>query len=71
MFKIIVVVFTIIVALYYIDIVARIIQDEKKKVVRYKGLKLIIPFAYWLFPYKEKKKKRNVKPKKSKSNEAK
>lgn len=70
MFKLIIIVLMIIVALYYIDIVARIIQDEKKGVVRYNGAKLVIPFAYWFFPYKEKKKKRNVKPKKQK-NEAK
>lgn len=71
MFKFIVLAFIALMFVYYIDIVARIVQDEKAKKMRYKGLKLIVPFAYWLFPYKEKKPKRKVKPKKTKQNEAK
>ena len=70
MFKLIVVAFVFLAAIYYIDIIVRIVKDEKENVVRYKGLKLIIPFAYWLAPYKEKKpkakKKVNTNPKKSK-----
>jgi hypothetical protein len=71
MFKIIVVAFIFLMLVYYMDIIVRIVQDEKAKKMRYKGIKLIVPFAYWLFPYKEKKPKRKVKPKKSKQNEAK
>ncbi len=71
MFKLIVIAFIFLMLVYYFDIVVRIIQDEKAGKVRYKGLKLIIPFAYWLLPYKEKKPKRKVKPKKAKQNEAK
>jgi hypothetical protein len=69
MFKFIVFAFVFLGLVYYIDIVVRIIQDEKAGKIRYKGLKLIIPFAYWLFPHRDKKRK--VKPKKSKQNEAK
>ena len=65
MFKLIVVAFIFLGVIYYIDIVIRIIKDEKEGVVRYKGLKLIIPFAYWIAPYKEKKRKvKSKKPKK-------
>ena len=71
MFKLIVIAVVALGFVYYIDIVARVYQDEKAGRVRYKGLKLIIPFAYWMFPYKEPKKKRKVKSKKRKSNEAK
>ena len=73
MVKLLVVAFLFLAAIYYVDIVIRIRRDEKEGVVRYVGLKLIIPFAYWIAPYKEKKKvkkKTNVKPK-NKSNEAK
>ena len=73
MFKLIVIAFIFLGVVYYIDIVVRIAQDERAGKVRYKGLKLIIPFAYWIFPYRDKtkvKKKRNVKPKNQK-NEAK
>ncbi len=68
MVKLLVAAFVFLAAIYYVDIIIRIAKDEKAKVVRYKGLKLIIPFAYWFFPYKEKKRK--VKPKKIKKNEA-
>ena len=71
MVKIIVVAFISMMIVYYIDIIVRITQDEKLGKMRYRGVKLIIPFAYWLFPYKEKKPKRKVKPKKTKQNEAK
>lgn len=71
MFKLIVMAVIVLMMVYYIDIVVRIFQDEKAGKFRYKGIKLIVPFAYWLFPYKEKKLKRKVKPKKSKQNEAK
>jgi len=71
MFKIIVIAFTFLMLVYYMDIIVRITQDEKAGKMRYKGLKLIIPFAFWIFPYKEKKPKRKVKPKKTKENEAK
>ena len=71
MVKIIVVAFIFLMLVYYIDIIVRITQDEKLGKMRYRGVKLIIPFAYWLFPYKEKKPKRKVKPKKTKQNEAK
>jgi len=64
MVKILVMAFIFLGVVYYIDIVVRIAQDERAGKVRYKGLKLIIPFAYWLFPYREKKRK--VKSKKSK-----
>ena len=57
MFKLIVVAFVFLAAIYYIDIIVRIVKDEKENVVRYKGLKLIIPFAYWLAPYRKKKPK--------------
>lgn len=72
MVKLLVAAFVFLAAIYYVDIIIRIVKDEKAGVVRYNGPKLIIPFAYWLFPYKEKKPaKRKVKPKKSKENEAK
>ena len=73
MVKLLVVAFVFMAAIYYVDIIIRIAKDERAGVVRYKGLKLIIPFAYWIAPYKEKskrKKKTNVKSKKQ-SNEAK
>ena len=63
MFKLLIIGLSVLVFVYYIDIIVRIAQDEKAGLVRYKGLKLILPFAYWFFPYKVKKKKRNVKPK--------
>jgi hypothetical protein len=66
MFRIIVVAFIFLMLVYYMDIIVRITQDEKLGKVRYKGIKLIVPFAYWLFPYREKKPKRKVKPKKPK-----
>ena len=67
MFSILVSAVIILMFVYYIDIVIKIYKDEKAKKVRYKGFKLIIPFAYWIDPYKEKKpvakKKSNVKSK--------
>jgi hypothetical protein len=69
MVKLLVVAFVFLAAIYYVDIIIRIGKDERAGKVRYKGLKLVIPFAYWLAPYKEKKRK--VKPKKIKKNEAK
>jgi hypothetical protein len=59
--------------MYYIDIVAKIKKDERAGIERYKGIKLVIPFAYWMFPPrdKSKRKKRKVKPKNTKSNEKK
>jgi len=73
MVKLLVVAFVFLAAIYYVDIIIRIGKDERAGVVRYKGLKLIIPFAYWIAPYKEKtkrKKKKNIKSKTQK-NEAK
>lgn len=74
MFKFIVLAVIILAVFYYMDIVAKIVQDERHGRVRYKGLKLYFPFAYWLFPYKEKKKRKpkaKVKPQKPNSNEKK
>lgn len=65
MVKIIVFVFLFLMAMYYIDIVGKLMKDEKNGIVRYKGLKLYIPFAYWFAPVRDKpkrKKKSNVKP---------
>ncbi len=74
MFKLIVVAFISLMIVYYIDIVIKVSRDEKERKFRYKGFKLIIPFAFWLFPYRDKpkakKRKSQVKPKNSK-NEAK
>ena len=61
MFKLIVVVFIFFSAMYYIDIIVKIRRDERDKKVRYKGMKLFVPFAYWIFPYKVKKPKRKSK----------
>jgi len=60
------------IVIYYIDIVGKLFKDERENVVRYKGIKILIPFSYWLFPIKNKpkRKKSNVKPK-QKSNEKK
>jgi len=70
MFKLIVVAFIGLGIVYYVDIIIRITKDEREGKVRYKGLKLILPFGYWMFPYREKKKvtkgKLQVKPKKTK-----
>lgn len=63
MVKIIVVVLMVFMVVYYIDIVVKIKKDEKEGNVRYKGCSLIIPFAYWIFPVRDKRKKRNVKSK--------
>ena len=63
MFKLIIIAFIALMLVYYMDIIVRIVQDEKAGTMRYKGPKLIIPFAYWIFPYKEKKPKRKVKSK--------
>jgi len=60
-------VFLFFMVMYYIDIVAKIRKDERVGVERYKGLKLIIPFAYWMFPPRDKSKhkKKKVKPTKT------
>ena len=67
MFKLIVIAFISLWIVYYIDIVTKVTRDDKEGKFRYKGFKLIIPFAYWLFPYKEKpkakKRKSSVKSK--------
>ena len=66
MFKLIVIAVVALTFVYYVDIIAKVIKDEKAGLVRYTGPKLMLPFAYWLFPYKEKKKKRNIKSKNKK-----
>jgi len=74
MFKLIVVAFISLAIVYYADIIIRIGRDEKEGKFRYKGFKLIIPFAYWFFPHREKKSKRKKKINnnpKTKKNEAK
>jgi len=71
MFKLIIYAVIILWVVYYMDIIVRVVQDDRAGKFRYKGFKLIIPFAYWFFPYKEKKLTRKVKPKKIQKNEAK
>lgn len=63
MFKLIVAAVVALAFVYYVDIIAKVIKDEKAGLVRYTGPKLMLPFAYWFFPYKEKKRKRNTKSK--------
>jgi len=61
------------IVIYYIDIVGKLFKDERENVVRYKGIKLLIPFSYWVVPIKNKpirKKKNKVKSKQT-SNEKK
>ena len=68
MVKIIVMVFLFFMVVYYIDVVAKLRKDEKEGTKRYSGLKLVIPFAYWIAPVRDKsKRKSKVKPKKTKS----
>lgn len=68
MVKIIVMVFLFFMVIYYIDVVAKLRKDEKEGTKRYGGLKLVIPFAYWMAPVRDKsKRKSKVKPKNTKT----
>lgn len=73
MFKLLVIVFMIIMGIYYVDIISKLLKDDKQAgPAKYGGCKAMIPFAYWIAPVKEKKKRRkkkNVKSKKSETDE--
>ena len=73
MFKLFVIIFMILMGLYYVDIIGKLIKEDKREgPANYSGCKAIIPFAYWIAPFREKKKVKknrlNVKSK-SKTNE--
>ena len=56
MFNILIIVLSIAVALYYYDIIVKVVQDEKRGTNVYTGIRLIIPFGFWFFPPKKKMK---------------
>ena len=45
----------VIMGVYYIDIIGKLIKDDKKAKPQYKGWKASIPFAYWLSPVENKR----------------
>ena len=56
MFKLAILVVIFIMAIYYIDIIAKIIKAEKKGEKKYEGCRAFVPFGYWIFPLRKKKK---------------
>jgi len=56
MFKLIIMVFMVILGIYYVDVLGKFIKDEKEGKATYKIGRMILPFGYWIFPVKKKKK---------------
>lgn len=61
MFKLVIIVFIILLSVYYIDIINKVIKEErdkergKKPNHNYEVILALVPFFYWLFPLPVKK----------------